>query len=178
MCEISSLQLKISDLSAKLISLCEKKQLTFGTAESCTGGLISAAITGIPGASAVFWGGVVSYDNRIKNRILGVKNHTLQTFGAVSAQTAKEMARGAVKILGTTLAVSVTGIAGPGGGTPQKPVGLVYLAVATNSGQILCRKGEFQGDRAQIRLQTVAAALDLLIFAVENLGNSESFDTE
>ena len=88
------------------------------------------------------------------------------------------MVRGAAERLEADCAIAVTGIAGPGGGTPQKPVGLVYLAVATNSGQILCRKGEFQGDRAQIRLQTVAAALDLLIFAVENLGNSESFDTE
>ena len=166
MCEISSLQLKISDLSAKLISLCEKKQLTFGTAESCTGGLISAAITGIPGASAVFWGGVVSYDNRIKNRILGVKNHTLQTFGAVSAQTAKEMARGAVKILGTTLAVSVTGIAGPGGGTPQKPVGLVYICLASAAGQTVVRRLDNQfteNIRENNRKAAVLAALELLI---------------
>ena len=102
-------------------------------------GLIAASITDIPGASSVFWGGIVSYDNRVKHRVLGVKEQTLRDFGAVCAQTAEEMAKGALCVLGTTFAVSVTGIAGPGGGTPEKPVGLVYLAAASKSGEVFCQ---------------------------------------
>lgn len=167
MCEISALQLKIKELSARLVSLCSKKGVTFGTAESCTGGLVAASVTDIPGASAAFFGGIVSYDNSVKERVLGVGQETLRAYGAVSEQTAKEMARGAVSTLGTALAVSVTGIAGPGGGSREKPVGLVYTAVSSKNGDIVCQKNLFEGYRTQIRLQTVAAALEMLISAVE-----------
>lgn len=167
MCEISALQLKIKELSAKLVSLCTARGVTFGTAESCTGGLIAASVTDIPGASASFFGGIVSYDNSVKEGILSVRKQTLEAYGAVSEQTAREMARGAVYALGTALAVSVTGIAGPGGGSPEKPVGLVYIAVSSKNGDIACQKNLFEGDRGQIRLKTVVSALEMLIFAVE-----------
>lgn len=167
MCEISALQLKTKELSAKLVSLCTARGVTFGTAESCTGGLIAASVTDIPGASAAFFGGIVSYDNSVKERLLGVCKQTLEAYGAVSEQTAREMARGAVSALGTELAVSVTGIAGPGGGSPEKPVGLVYIAASSKNGDIACQKNLFEGNRLQIRLQTVVSALEMLIFAVE-----------
>lgn len=177
MCEISALPLKIRQSAETLLRLGAARGVTFGTAESCTGGLIAASITDIPGASSVFWGGIVSYDNRVKHRVLGVKEQTLRDFGAVCAQTAEEMAKGALCVLGTTFAVSVTGIAGPGGGTPEKPVGLVYLAAASKSGEVFCRRKEFHGNRMEIRLQTVAEALELLRFAVENVRNPEPFDS-
>ena len=116
MCEISALQLKIRQSAETLLSRCAENHITVGTAESCTGGLIAASVTDIPGASTVFLGGIVSYDNRVKHEVLGVKEETLCEFGAVSSETAEEMALGAVRVLGTSLAVSVTGIAGPGGG--------------------------------------------------------------
>ena len=167
MCEIPALQLKVKELSAKLVPLCTARGVAFGTAESCTGGLIAASVTDIPGASAVFFGGIVSYDNSVKEQLLGVKRRTLEAYGAVSEQTAREMARGAVSVLGTSFAVSVTGIAGPGGGSPEKPVGLVYIAASSKSGDISCQKKLFEGNRSQIRLQTVVSALETLIFAVE-----------
>lgn len=178
MCEISALQLKIRQSAEMLLRLGAARGVTFGTAESCTGGLIAASITDIPGASSVFWGGIVSYDNRVKHQVLGVKEETLRDFGAVSSQTAEEMAKGALRVLGTAFAVSVTGIAGPGGGSAEKPVGLVYLAVASNRGEILCRRMEFHGNRTEIRLQTVATALELLISAVENIRNPEPFGSK
>jgi PncC family amidohydrolase len=103
--------------------------LTLATAESCTGGLIGHRLTNVPGSSAYFLGGIIAYANEIKERGLGVQQQTLETHGAVSAETALEMARGARRVLGVDLAVSVTGIAGPGGGTPDKPIGLVYIAL-------------------------------------------------
>ena len=96
-----------------------------------------------------------------------MRKQTLETYGAVSEQTAKEMARGAVSALGTELAVSVTGIAGPGGGSPEKPVGLGYIAASSKNGDIACQKNLFEGNRLQIRLQTVVSALEMLTFAVE-----------
>jgi nicotinamide-nucleotide amidase len=131
---MSSLQLNISSLAKTLVSQCIEKKVTFGTAESCTGGLISAFVTDIAGASAVFYGGIVSYDNSIKEKFLGVRAETLKAKGAVSPETALEMSAGALRALGVDLAVSVTGIAGPGGGTDKKPVGLVYISVASQRG--------------------------------------------
>ena len=162
---------KIEELAAILL----KQHLTMGTAESCMGGRIANRITSCAGSSAYFKGGIVSYCNEVKHRVLGVKEQTLRDFGAVCAQTAEEMAKGALCVLGTTFAVSVTGIAGPGGGTPEKPVGLVYLAAASKSGEVFCRRKEFHGNRTEIRLQTVAEALELLRFAVENVRNPEPF---
>jgi nicotinamide-nucleotide amidase len=163
---MSSLQLNISSLAKKLVSVCIEKNVTFGTAESCTGGLISASVTDIAGASAVFFGGIVSYDNSVKENLLGVRAQTLADKGAVSAETAGEMSMGALKALCADYAVSVTGIAGPGGGTPQKPVGLVYISAASKNG-VTVTENHFFGDRETIRLQTVEKALSLLILAVE-----------
>jgi PncC family amidohydrolase len=104
--------------------------LTLATAESCTGGLIGHRLTNVPGSSAYFLGGIIAYANEVKERVLGVSQQTLETHGAVSAETALEMARGARRLLNTAVAISVTGIAGPSGGTLDKPVGLVYIALA------------------------------------------------
>ena len=145
-----------------------EKKVTFGTAESCTGGLISAFITDIAGASAVFHGGIVSYDNSIKEKLLGVHAETLREKGAVSSETALEMSAGAVRALGVDLAVSVTGIAGPGGGTDKKPVGLVYISVASQRG-LSVTENHFSGDRESVRLQTVQKALSLLLAEAEQL---------
>lgn len=163
---MSSLQLNISSLAKKLVSVCIEKNVTFGTAESCTGGLISASVTDIAGASAVFFGGIVSYDNSVKENLLGVRAQTLAEKGAVSPETAGEMSLGALKALRVDYAVSVTGIAGPGGGTPEKPVGLVYISAASKNG-VTVTKNHFSGDREAVRLQTVEKALSLLILAVE-----------
>ena len=131
------------------------------TAESCTGGLIAACLTEVSGASRVFDGGVVVYSNALKERLLGVKAETLLAHGAVSEPVAAEMAQGACAHLGADYAVSVTGIAGPGGGTPEKPVGLVYIGVAGH-GELKVARCQFDGDRAMVRGQTVEAALKLL----------------
>ena len=144
-----------------MVSLSIEQNITFGTAESCTGGLISASVTDVPGASAVFFGGVVSYDNSIKAGVLGVKKETLAAHGAVSEETAGEMSVGARRLLGVDFAVSVTGIAGPSGGTQEKPVGLVYISVASPRGCIVS-KNLFSGNREEVRLQTVSTALVLL----------------
>lgn len=165
---MSSLQLNISSLAKTLVLQCIEKKVTFGTAESCTGGLISAFITDIAGASAVFYGGIVSYDNSIKEKLLGVHAETLREKGAVSSETALEMSAGAVRALGVDLAVSVTGIAGPGGGTDKKPVGLVYISVASQRG-LSVTENHFSGDRESVRLQTVQKALSLLLAEAEQL---------
>ena len=159
--------LSIHSLAEKLVTLAREKNITFGTAESCTGGMISASVTDISGASAVFYGGIVSYDNSVKQSLLGVKEETLATVGAVSAQTASQMATGARAALGVDFAVSVTGIAGPGGGTPTKPVGLVYISTASPNGTITIKENHFDGNREEIRLQTVETALMMLISAIE-----------
>ena len=153
----------------RLIALAMDKKITLGTAESCTGGLIGAALTSVSGASAVFFGGIISYDNSVKEAVLGVKKETLLTVGAVSHDTAVQMAKGACHVLGTDLAVSVTGIAGPTGGTPAKPVGTVFIAVARRDGKTLCTENHFLGDRHAVRAQTVEKAITLLTEVVENV---------
>lgn len=152
----------------RLITLAMDKNITLGTAESCTGGLIGATLTSVSGASAVFFGGIISYDNSIKEIVLGVKKETLLTVGAVSHDTAVQMAEGARHVLGTDLTVSVTGIAGPTGGTPTKPVGTVFIAVAGRDGKTLCTENHFSGDRDAVRTQTVEKAITFLTEAVEN----------
>ena len=152
----------------RLVALAKDKKLTLGTAESCTGGLIGATLTSVSGASAVFFGGIISYDNSVKEAVLGVKKETLLTVGAVSHDTAVQMAEGARRVLDTDLAVSVTGIAGPTGGTPTKPVGTVFIAVARRDGKTLCTENHFLGDRDAVRAQTVEKAITLLTEAVEN----------
>ncbi len=148
-----------------LVAALKKKGLKFTTAESCTGGLISGAVTEVAGASAVFDGGVCAYANRIKTALLGVPEKILGTVGAVSAATAAAMARGARTLMGADIAVSVTGIAGPDGGTAEKPVGTVYIAAATAEG-VLVRRYNFSGDRAAVRAKTVSAALRLALMCV------------
>ncbi len=141
--------------------LLQERQLTLAVAESCTGGLLAAQITNISGSSAYFIGGVVAYSNSVKQRVLGVPTGTLQRYGAVSCEAAIAMARGARRLLRADLALSTTGIAGPTGGTPEKPVGLVYIALASAHGE-QCREFRWSGDRRRNREQSVHAALDWL----------------
>lgn len=131
---------------------------TIATAESCTGGLVSHRLTNVAGASTPFLGGIVAYSNAIKTGLLAVPETTLQIHGAVSEATAKAMAEGARRQLGTDYAVSLTGIAGPGGGTLEKPVGLVYMAVASAAGTQVFRH-QFTGDREAIKSDSADSAL-------------------
>lgn len=152
------------DIASRLVALCAANGLTCATAESCTGGGVGAAITAVAGASAVYLGGVISYANEIKERVLGVAPATLAESGAVSSATAMAMADGVRRLTGADLAVSVTGIAGPDGGTPEKPVGTVWFAVAT-AGGVRSERALFAGDRAAIRRAAVAHALGMLTVA-------------
>lgn len=145
----------------ELVALLRTKGMTCATAESCTGGGVGSAITAVPGSSAVFVGGVISYANAVKERVLGVAPETLATVGAVSAETAAQMAAGARRLLQSDLAVAVTGIAGPDGGSDAKPVGLVWFGLATAAG-VRTEQRRFGGDRAQVRAQAVSHALGLL----------------
>ena len=146
----------------KLADKLKRQNKTFATAESCTGGWISKTVTDVGGVSAVFLGGVVSYANEVKEKLLGVKSETLASYGAVSEQTAREMALGCVAATGADYAVAVTGIAGPTGGSPEKPVGLVYIGAAAKDGRVYVEKKLFSGDRSGIRLSTVKKALAVL----------------
>lgn len=138
-----------------------EKGIVVATAESCTGGMISSIITDVPGSSAIFGYGMVTYSNEAKMKILGVNEDTLVQFGAVSKETAYEMAKGLMNLSCADVAVSVTGIAGPGGGSAEKPVGLVYMGIATEEG-VFTKKNLFSGDRDEIRKQTVNTALNLI----------------
>ena len=149
----------------RLVQVLTEKGMTCATAESCTGGGVGYTITAVSGASAVFWGGVISYDNSVKRGVLGVPEEVLATKGAVSPECAAAMAEGARRLLKTDLAVSVTGIAGPGGGSEEKPVGLVWFGLA--SGTTVTEKRIFPGDRAAVRAAAVEHALRLLLAAAE-----------
>ena len=148
----------------KLVELLKAQGLTCATAESCTGGGIGSAITSVPGSSDVFAGGVVSYSNAVKRDVLGVSQESLDRYGAVSSEVACEMASGVRRLLKTDLAVSVTGIAGPGGGSAEKPVGLVWFGVSTATGT-RTERAIFAGDRASVRRQAVIHALGMLTVA-------------
>jgi len=148
-------------LAAMVLDLCREQGLTLATAESCTGGLVAARLTSVPGSSDVFVGGVVAYSNEVKAQELGVPEATLEQFGAVSEEAAEAMTAGARERLGADVAVSVTGVAGPGGGTPEKPVGLVFLHAHGPNGS-LARRLDFPGDREAIRGRATAAALHLV----------------
>ena len=148
-------------LTEKLIKKLKQKKLTLSSAESCTGGLVASAIVDIPGASDVFMEGFVTYSNEAKMRSLGVSAGTLKLHGAVSEETAREMAAGACLAANTDAAVSTTGIAGPGGGTKLKPVGLVYIACALN-GSIDVKELHLKGSRTEIRNAAAYEALSLL----------------
>jgi PncC family amidohydrolase len=141
--------------------LLTEQQLTITLAESCTGGLIAHRLTNVPGSSAYFIGGVVSYANEAKERVLGVSPQTLREHGAVSEETAREMARKVRRLLQTDVALAVTGIAGPSGGSPEKPVGLTYIALAAE-GEEQCERYLWQGDRRANKEQSAEAALAML----------------
>jgi PncC family amidohydrolase len=149
-------------LAKRLGTILKKKRLTIGVAESCTGGLIGAALTEIPGSSAWFMGGVIAYDNRIKRALLNVPAATLARHGAVSEKTVAAMARGARKLLNVNCAIAVSGVAGPGGGTKEKPVGLVYIGIAIDD-MLFPFECNFSGTRTTIREKTVETALKLII---------------
>lgn len=150
------------DRALRLLRACRAAQLRVAAAESCTGGLIAACLTEVAGASEVFDRGYVVYSNEAKQEALGVPAALLARVGAVSAEVARAMAVGALSRSRADLAVAVTGIAGPGGGTPVKPVGLVYHACAGRDGALLQGRAVYGGGRAEIRLATVDAALDML----------------
>jgi nicotinamide-nucleotide amidase len=150
-------------MARRVLDLCRKRGLRIATAESCTGGLVAGAVTEISGSSDVVDRGFVTYSNAAKEAMLGVPAATLRRHGAVSRETAVAMVKGALKNSLADIAVSITGIAGPGGGTKQKPVGLVYFAAARRDGRRLARKRLFGSiGRRQVRLHSVAEALALL----------------
>lgn len=149
-----------------LVALLSKKSLKIATAESCTGGLIAAAIVNVSGASNVLNEGYVTYSDEAKQRLVGVRKKTLESYGAVSPQVAMEMAEGAARASGADVALSSTGIAGPEGGTLEKPVGLVYVGCFV-CGKVIAKEYKFTGNRMENRLHTVEKALSL---AVENIG--------
>ncbi len=139
-----------------------RRSMTLASAESCTGGLVGYALTEISGSSEYYLGGVISYSNEAKRNQLGVSAATLERHGAVSAQAAVAMAEGARRIFGADVAVAVTGIAGPAGGTPAKPVGLAYVAVADEAGSEV-RRHQRHGDRHANRVASAGACLELVL---------------
>ena len=150
----------MKSLPRQLAEILRERHLTLATAESCTGGLMGGTLTSVPGSSAWYLGGVVAYDNRIKTALLGVSPSTLARHGAVSPQTARAMAQGILERTGADLSVSVTGIAGPSGGTPSKPVGLVYIGLARRGHKPIAVKYLFPAKtRRAIRSATVRQSL-------------------
>ncbi len=155
-------------LETRVAEALTRRGLTLSTAESCTGGGLSHALTDVPGASAFFVGGVVAYQNRVKTAWLDVPEATLSAHGAVSAESAQAMSQGCRVRFGTDLAIAITGIAGPTGGTSAKPVGLVYLAIAFDEG-VRVLECHFAGSRSDVRSQSIVAAFELIL---ETLGET------
>lgn len=154
---------EIRSLARSLLDLCKMRKLMVATAESCTGGLVCASLVDIPGSSAVVASGFITYSNEAKHALLGVSSETLTTFGAVSKESAIGMAKGALKKAKADITVSVTGIAGPGGATPGKPVGLVHFAAAARDGRVITREKRFGAiGRTAVRTRSVVEALKLL----------------
>ena len=149
----------MQDLITRLSEQLRNKGLKLATAESCTGGMIGAALTNLPGSSDIYEGGFITYSNDLKISALGVKFDTLQEHGAVSEQTAGEMAIGALEKTGADISIAVTGIAGPGGATDDKPVGLVYIAILFKGHAPRVHQHIFEGNRDDVRKQTVKVAL-------------------
>jgi nicotinamide-nucleotide amidase len=160
---MAALAADLDGLAASVLATCGGRGLTLATAESCTGGMIAAALTAIAGSSAVFERGYVVYSNLAKQQMLGVPEETLARHGAVSAQTAIAMAEAALARSGAAIAVAVTGIAGPGGGTDQKPVGLVHLACARVGRQTSDCAEVFAGDRGAVRDAAARRALEMVL---------------
>lgn len=157
---------RASELASAVHALFTEKHLTLAAAESITGGLISSSVISVPGASQFFKGGVVAYSNESKEKILGVRRRTLVSHGAVSRETAIEMAYGAGRIFQSTVSVSSTGIAGPSGQTDSKPLGLVFMAVASEDSSSVEEK-RYEGGREEIRHRATADALTLLLKFME-----------
>lgn len=154
--------LNAGSLEAQVVRLLTERGLTLAVAESCTGGLIGHRLTNVPGSSACFLGGVVAYHDRAKAGILGVDEDVLTREGAVSEAVAVAMARGVRRLLDADLAVGVTGVAGPSGGTPEKPVGTVFMALADRSGETFARQCRWEGDREENKARSAQAALELV----------------
>ena len=148
-------------MESEIGNMLKEKGFTLSCAESCTGGLLTSRLTDVAGCSEYFQGSIVAYSSEIKKSMLGVKEETLNLFGAVSEQTALAMAIGIRQLFHTTIGVSITGLAGPGGGTAEKPVGLVYVAVSGPTGDTI-KKFNFNGDRTEIKQKVVDAALVLI----------------
>jgi len=159
---IVELEKRCRELCGLLCDNLTKSGQTVSTAESCTGGLLGSFITSIPGSSQVYLGGIISYCDDIKEQLLGVDRNLLKEDGAVSDTVALAMARGCKMKFATTFAVSITGIAGPGGATESKGVGLVYIA-CKSADKTVCEKFQFEGTRDEIRLQSVIKALEILL---------------
>ena len=149
---------KLEEVVGKLLT---EKKLTVALGESCTGGLVSHRLTNVPGSSTYVRGGIIAYSNEAKERLLEVRHDTLYEHGAVSMETAIEMARGAQQALGADIGLSVTGIAGPGGGLPGKPVGLTYIALAARDAERV-ERFVWNGDREENKAQSAEAALAML----------------
>lgn len=154
---------EIVSMSTTVLENCRKRKWLLATAESCTGGLIGGALTEIAGSSDVFDRGFITYTNKAKHKVIGVDIDTLRNFGAVSEEVARAMAAGALKTAAVQIAVAVTGIAGPGGGSLEKPVGRVHLAATNIDGKTIHRKMDY-GDigRSEVRIATVMTALEML----------------
>jgi nicotinamide-nucleotide amidase len=149
------------DLAAVVLHACDALGYHIGVAESCTGGLLGARLTAIPGSSSVVLGGVIAYSNEVKRDLVGVKQETLDSHGAVSEQVAIELATGIRERLASQIGIGITGVAGPDGGTPDKPVGLVWIGVDI-CGEVRTHGSRFIGDRAEIRFRATQAALDIV----------------
>jgi PncC family amidohydrolase len=160
---------ELAGLAERLQATCLPTGITVATAESCTGGLVAHAITSIAGSSGYFRGAIVAYGNEAKRALLGVPAPILDAHGAVSAQTARAMADGAADRFGATVAVGVTGIAGPGGGSDEKPVGLTYVATAAGR-DVEVRRLQWAGDRAANVRDSARVALEMLVAAAEGIG--------
>jgi nicotinamide-nucleotide amidase len=151
------------DAAKALLAVCTQKKLTLATAESCTGGVLAGTISEVSGSSAVLDRGFVTYSNKAKQQMLGVTPATIDVYGSVSRECAKEMAKGALAHASVDLAVSITGIAGPTGAVPGKPIGLVYFCAASRSGRVIAHDRKY-GDigRSKVRLRSVLQALAML----------------
>lgn len=154
-------------MEVELGKILTEKNLTISCAESCTGGLLTSRLTDVAGSSAYVQGGIVSYSNEIKNSILKVKAETLKNFGAVSEQTARQMSNNVRELFKTDIGVGITGIAGPGGGSAEKPVGTVYISVS-NSDKTFVKRFNFGGSRIEIKNQSCDAAIKMVMEVIEN----------
>lgn len=164
----SEYKIKPEEIQNFLVNSLIERKIKISTAESCTGGLVSKKITEVSGASEIFECGVCSYANQIKNRVLGVENSVLEKYGAVSYETACQMAKGVKDLAGAQIGISTTGVAGPTGGTAEKPVGLVYMGVCVND-RVFAARGEFYKTKGRENIRETAARAVLLLVLEEIL---------